>query len=159
MQLYYNYILYLYTIHLYIQTDIDECATDNGGCQQTCNNTNGSFFCSCLTGYMLNSDQFTCNDIDECDVNSCPRECVNTIGSFRCICGSDESYDHNTNRCTEESEGVSGGVIAVIVIVSVLVVVIIVLLVVAVLVYVKYHKDKGKVKAEASLPDESGGDK
>ena len=108
---------------------------------------------------MLNSDQLACDDINECDVNSCPRECVNTIGSFQCTCGSDESYNRNTNRCTEESEGLSGGVIAVIVIAPILVVIIIVLMVVAVLLYIKHHKDKGKVKTETSLPDERGGDK
>jgi len=33
--------------------DIDECATDNGGCssQATCTNTPGSFTCTCLPGY------------------------------------------------------------------------------------------------------------
>ncbi len=31
--------------------DIDECL--NGGCEQTCNNTVGSFFCDCEPGYNL----------------------------------------------------------------------------------------------------------
>jgi len=78
---------------------------------------------------MLNLDQFTCNNINECDVNSCPREFVNTIGLFQCIYGSDESYDRNTNRCTENSEGLSSGVIAIIA--SILTVVIIILLVIS----------------------------
>ena len=103
----------------------------------------GSHFCSCLTGYIINSDQLTCDDINECDnVNLCPRECVNTIGSFQCLCGGDESYDPNTNTCTAESDGLSGGVIAVIVIVSTLVVIIIVMLVTFGLIYLK--KKKGR---------------
>jgi len=40
--------------------DIDECATDNGGCndQATCTNTAGSFTCECLPGY--DGDGITC---------------------------------------------------------------------------------------------------
>ena len=40
--------------------DIDECATNNGGCEQTCINTIGSFYCSCRTGYQLDGDGFNC---------------------------------------------------------------------------------------------------
>jgi len=40
--------------------DIDECATDNGGCSSvaSCTNTVGSFLCTCLPGY--SGDGFTC---------------------------------------------------------------------------------------------------
>lgn len=31
--------------------DTNECLNDNGGCQQVCTNTNGSFQCSCNLGY------------------------------------------------------------------------------------------------------------
>ena len=34
-----------------LYTDIDECASDNGGCEQNCHNNNGSYTCSCNTGY------------------------------------------------------------------------------------------------------------
>jgi len=41
-------------------SDVDECSTDNGGCSSNaeCTNTNGSFSCSCRTGY--HGDGFTC---------------------------------------------------------------------------------------------------
>ena len=43
-------------------TDIDECATSNGGCDQTCANTPaGSYTCSCNAGYTLDADLHTCN--------------------------------------------------------------------------------------------------
>ena len=40
-----------------IISDIDECNTDNGGCEHSCTNTAGSRTCSCNTGYSLDSDQ------------------------------------------------------------------------------------------------------
>ncbi len=42
-------------------TDVDECATANGGCAQICTNNNGSFWCSCNTGYALSPDELGCD--------------------------------------------------------------------------------------------------
>jgi len=36
--------------------DIDECATNKGGCQKDCKNLNGTYECSCLDGYVLDTD-------------------------------------------------------------------------------------------------------
>jgi fibulin 1/2 len=44
-------------------TDENECQTSNGGCEQTCTNTDGSFQCSCDTGYELAPDTFNCTGI------------------------------------------------------------------------------------------------
>lgn len=43
--------------------DVDECVTNNGGCSfnAECNNTMGSFHCTCNTGYSGNG--FTCDGI------------------------------------------------------------------------------------------------
>ena len=40
--------------------DINECAIMNGNCSQICTNTNGSFMCSCNSGYQLNSNNQSC---------------------------------------------------------------------------------------------------
>ena len=40
--------------------DINECATNNGNCSQYCTNTAGSYLCTCVAGYILNSDNRTC---------------------------------------------------------------------------------------------------
>ena len=40
---------------LYI-TDVDECLDDNGGCEQVCRNTPGSYQCRCNAGYQLVDD-------------------------------------------------------------------------------------------------------
>ncbi|XP_066271717.1 mucin-22-like [Branchiostoma lanceolatum] len=42
-------------------TDVDECASNNGGCGGTCTNSAGSFRCSCGNGYVLNDDGLTCD--------------------------------------------------------------------------------------------------
>lgn len=49
---------YILTIFL---TDIDECAADNGGCEQNCVNAHGSFVCECNSGYGLNLDKKSCD--------------------------------------------------------------------------------------------------
>ena len=40
--------------------EINLCETGLSGCQQLCIKTNGSFYCDCLTGYQLLSDNMTC---------------------------------------------------------------------------------------------------
>ena len=40
--------------------DVNECAIANGGCEHECINTEGSFYCDCRDGYMLESNNRTC---------------------------------------------------------------------------------------------------
>ena len=55
--------------HFFKQTDINECAFINStsirtrlaDCEQLCNNTQGSFNCSCSKGYKLNEDGKSCD--------------------------------------------------------------------------------------------------
>ena len=39
---------------------VDPCATDNGGCTQTCANIDGAATCSCTTG-TINADGLNCD--------------------------------------------------------------------------------------------------
>ncbi|XP_054755195.2 sushi, von Willebrand factor type A, EGF and pentraxin domain-containing protein 1-like isoform X1 [Lytechinus pictus] len=48
------------------QFDINECSVNNGGCTHQCQNTIGSFVCSCRQGYALQPDQKTCNSVNFC---------------------------------------------------------------------------------------------
>ena len=41
-------------------TDINECSHGNGGCQQPCVNTAGSYKCLCEQGFLLNQDRKSC---------------------------------------------------------------------------------------------------
>lgn len=61
-----NLLIWSLLIHTitYIHADINECSTNNGGCNQDCHNTPGSFYCSCNTGYSLNSNGYSCNGKD-----------------------------------------------------------------------------------------------
>ena len=56
-----TYVAIKYTYIHSLHPDINECSEENGGCSQTCTNTEGSFNCGCNTGFVLDSDGATCN--------------------------------------------------------------------------------------------------
>lgn len=70
--------------------DFDECSDNNGGCEHECDNTDTGYTCSCKPGYMLQSDNHGCEDINECaddDIaDGCGGMCVNTRGGYYCSC-------------------------------------------------------------------------
>ena len=61
-----------------VLVDIDECKRNIDGCNQYCNNTNGSYICYCEAKYVLLSDNHTCGKLfllilgDNNFVHSCP---------------------------------------------------------------------------------------
>ncbi|CAH3189906.1 unnamed protein product, partial [Porites evermanni] len=69
---------------------LDECTTGYHSCDvnSVCQNTLGSYKCSCNAGYT--GDGKPCNDIDECSTNSHSCDvnavCSNTVGSYACAC-------------------------------------------------------------------------
>ncbi|MEZ4402064.1 MAG: EGF domain-containing protein [Kofleriaceae bacterium] len=83
-------------------TDVDECATGNGGCaaEAVCTNTAGGNTCACGAGYT--GDGMTCADIDECATNNggCAAEatCANLPGSRVCTCNPGQVGDGVTCR-------------------------------------------------------------
>lgn len=50
----------IYIESLMFPSDVDECASDNGGCEQTCTNLQGSFQCGCVSGFTLGIDEVSC---------------------------------------------------------------------------------------------------
>ena len=83
-------------------SDVNECANNSGGCNQVCNNTDGSFHCLCNDGYTLSEDGRTCRDINECITNThgCQQVCVNTEGGFRCECNTGYQLNDDSRTCT-----------------------------------------------------------
>ena len=69
-------------------------------CQMTCENTEGSYICACTRGFTLNSDNFSCKDIDECTVGThiCQQKCINTNGSYECACNA--GYRKINEKCS-----------------------------------------------------------
>ena len=43
-----------------LSTDVNECTTNNGGCDHICSNTKGSYECECHGGFLLSSDKHIC---------------------------------------------------------------------------------------------------
>ena len=43
-------------------TDRDECASNNGGCQHICQDTVGSYQCSCQSGFTLHENGYDCKE-------------------------------------------------------------------------------------------------
>ncbi|XP_078572329.1 uncharacterized protein LOC144859503 [Branchiostoma floridae x Branchiostoma japonicum] len=95
------------------QTDINECSNDNGGCSHNCENTDGSYRCTCQDGYQL-SGLTDCRDINECsnDNGGCSHNCENTDGSYRCTCQDGYQLSGSTdcrdiNECSNDNGGCS----------------------------------------------------
>ncbi|XP_026201037.1 adhesion G protein-coupled receptor L4 [Anabas testudineus] len=102
--------------------DDNEClnVTDICGDRGVCNNTNGSYYCTCVSGYtstgqqrFLPNDGTGCTDIDECSLGQdCGpnSSCHNTNGSFYCTCqrdyiptsGSKHFHPGKGVRCKED---------------------------------------------------------
>ena len=81
--------------------DVDECEEQNN-CTQSCDNTVGSYLCVCHEGYKLANDGYSCEDVNECQLESagCESGCNNTNGSYLCYCNYGYELENSTH-CTE----------------------------------------------------------
>ncbi|KAK6480953.1 hemicentin-1-like [Huso huso] len=68
--------------------DVDECL-QRKPCQHDCRNTQGSYQCTCPSGYQLLPNGRNCKDVDECveqGVTCAPSQmCFNTRGGHQCL--------------------------------------------------------------------------
>ncbi|KAI6647609.1 Fibrillin-2-like [Oopsacas minuta] len=72
--------------------DINECTASgtNTKCEVNCINSIGSYQCTCDSGYRLELNGWSCEDINECRVDNggCIGGCRNVPGSYICYCES-----------------------------------------------------------------------
>ncbi|XP_046728282.1 hemicentin-1 isoform X2 [Silurus meridionalis] len=80
-------------------TDADECVSDSP-CSHSCINIMGGFSCSCPSGFTINIESNSCQDIDECVDGShmCLHNqlCMNTVGNYRCEVNCGPGFRHRT---------------------------------------------------------------
>lgn len=83
--------------------DVDECATDNGGCEQLCTNDAPGYACGCTSGYDLATDGVSCDDVDECstDNGGCDQHCTNLDGGRACTCDPGYALDPDGATCAD----------------------------------------------------------
>ena len=55
----YLYHNYHFTTYIAI-ADVDECLDNNGNCSHKCVNTEGSYYCECPAGYILQPNNRIC---------------------------------------------------------------------------------------------------
>ncbi|XP_068089517.1 latent-transforming growth factor beta-binding protein 1-like [Hyperolius riggenbachi] len=87
--------------------DINECQEDTSLCANgDCSNLEGSYKCTCRTGYESTSDSKQCIDIDECKLgNLCLNgKCHNTEGSYKCSCHPGYQLSPGKDRCDDIDE-------------------------------------------------------
>ncbi|MEE6477615.1 hypothetical protein FKM82_011571 [Ascaphus truei] len=86
-----------------------------GPCNQRCSDTGTSVVCSCYSGYQLQPDGVSCEDINECirGSHTCKigQVCINLVGSFRCQretnCGTGYELTED-NNCKDIDECTTG---------------------------------------------------
>jgi hypothetical protein len=109
----------------YVNSDVDECLVANGGCGHHCTNTEGSFDCSCQTGFSLGPSNLDCHgeltckryeclhpasfhfaDVDEClsSNGGCAHTCTNTEGGYECSCRSGYLLGEENRTCVDVNE-------------------------------------------------------
>ena len=82
--------------------DINECDRSPCSNNEICQNTAGSYRCSCPRGYEKVGSR--CQDVNECDRSPCQRNeiCKNIPRTYRCECR--QGYERSGSRCYDIDE-------------------------------------------------------
>ncbi|XP_060591770.1 fibrillin-1-like [Ruditapes philippinarum] len=86
--------------------DVDECSEKTTYCEHICVNTEGSFECSCFTGYRVSAKNTSkCIDINECEeaLDNCSHLCVNNPGGFSCQCHDGYKLQDDGSTCVADT--------------------------------------------------------
>ncbi|KAM6980278.1 signal peptide, CUB and EGF-like domain-containing protein 2 isoform 3-T3 [Aplochiton taeniatus] len=90
-----------------LQENRDQCAEGSDGCHidAICQNTQGSYKCTCKAGFKGDGEH--CEDTDECDIEyngGCVHECNNIPGNYRCTCHDGFNLAHDGHNCLDVDE-------------------------------------------------------
>ncbi|XP_038636239.1 neurogenic locus Notch protein-like [Scyliorhinus canicula] len=92
----------------FLSAVIDVCVNNPCGPNASCTQQDGSFRCSCVTGYTWNGS--VCTDVNECQSGShdchSSASCFNSPGSFQCVCKAGHTGDGR--NCSDVNECQSG---------------------------------------------------
>ncbi|KAH3844592.1 uncharacterized protein LOC127872819 [Dreissena polymorpha] len=86
------------------------CSDRNGLCEHTCLTERGVPKCLCRSGYLLDTNGYSCIDINECRDGSarCTHICTNTVGSFSCSCLAGYRLGSDGRTCSDIDECLTG---------------------------------------------------
>lgn len=88
-----------------------ECVTKKDNCSHSCVVDGNQETCICPSGFVLQGDGFTCEDVDECLTNPCvnAQECKNEpVGSFSCVCANGTKLAGDKVKCQDCDDGFFG---------------------------------------------------
>ncbi|KAK0162271.1 hypothetical protein PV327_008621 [Microctonus hyperodae] len=78
----------------------DECAYWGARCSHGCKHTPIGMECTCPPGEKLQSDENTCEDINECDPpGRCSQTCINRKRSYECQCSEGYKLERDNHTC------------------------------------------------------------
>ncbi|EDO37957.1 predicted protein [Nematostella vectensis] len=86
---------------LELNPDPRSCVVNGNQCEQSCIKVRGIVKCTCRQGFVLHNNEFSCFDMDECELSPCDHECHNTPGSY-CTCKKGYTLQTDMVTCKQD---------------------------------------------------------